>query len=159
MSKSLWDDDPRYDRDSQWFPHDVFSSLPPLIQMWPLRLSSKCSTDPRQTSWDLLHVVHQTPTRIPPSSPQANSRQEFNEQVWEVFSTYDTVHWIPTLGSLGRFTTKCNIPHKLQFMTQDSAQELIYRIWKKPNPGSSRSEFHFRFLCIRLDSQSVVCFS
>ncbi len=80
--------------------------------MFP-RLFLKGSTDPRQTPLDFLHVVHQTPVRIPPSVTSTNSRRKFHEKVWEVFSTYGTVPWIPFTGPLARFTTKFTIPHKL----------------------------------------------
>jgi hypothetical protein len=147
-----------YEQDSQWFPLDVFSKLSSLSQVIP-RLPLQGSTVPRQMTWDFLHMVHQTPVRITPICPQANSWKEFNEQVWEVFLTYDTVHWIPTTGPLARFTTKYNTHSKLfQFVTQVSVQDLICRILELPYPGFSRYEFHFRYLCFRLDSQSVFCF-
>ena len=39
------------------------------------------------------------------------------DQVWEVFSAYDAVHWIPTKDPLTRFTTKYNTHSKLfQFL-------------------------------------------
>jgi hypothetical protein len=74
-----------------------------LSQVFP-RLILKGSTDPRLTPLDFLPFVHQTPVFIPPWSPQANSRKEFHDQVWKVFSTYDVVHWIPATGPLARFT-------------------------------------------------------
>ena len=64
--------------------------------MFP-RFPLQVSTDPRQAPLDFLHVVHQTPVRIPPSSPQVNSRKEFNEHEWEVCLEYDAVHCIPKL--------------------------------------------------------------
>ena len=45
----------------------------------------------------------------------------------------------------------------LQFVGQDSAQELIIHIQDIHYTGFSRSEFHVRCLCIRLDNQRVVC--
>jgi hypothetical protein len=116
------------------------------------------STVSRRMALHFLHFVHQTPVRITPISPKSNSEKEFNEHVWEVFLEYE-VHWIPTTGSLPMFTTKYNTNSKLfQFVTQDSAQDLIYRIQDLPYPGFSRYEFHVCCLDIRLDSHSVVCF-
>ncbi len=88
---------------------------------------------------DFLHFVHQTPVRITPISPKANSRKKFNEHVWEIFLEYDVVHWLPTTGFLERFTTsKQDTNSKLfQFVVQDSAQDLMCRIQDLPYPGFS----------------------
>ena len=42
-------------------------------------------------------------------------------------------------------------------MSQDSVQELLYRIKTFPYPDVFRSEFHVRCLRIRFDTQGVVC--
>ncbi len=84
-------DDPCYEQDFQCFPLDVFLKLPSRILVTQ-RLHLQGSTDstvPRQMTLDFLHFFHQTPVRITLISPQTNSRKEFNEQVWEVFLTYD----------------------------------------------------------------------
>jgi hypothetical protein len=87
----------------------------------------------------------------PPNKHTCNDT--VREQVLEVFLTYDTVHWIPTTGPLSRFITKCHTPLLLlQFVSQCSAQELIYSSQDSPYQGFSRSEFLVRCLWIRLDS-------
>jgi hypothetical protein len=65
-----------------------------------LRLSVRISTEPRQMVFDFLFSAHQNPVRIPPSRPQDFLRKEFNDQLWDVFSTLDKVNWISTQDSL-----------------------------------------------------------
>ena len=108
-------DDPCHVQDSECAPCDVFSTSSPFSQGIP-RLVIRFSTELRQIPFDFLSSDHQNPVRIPPSRPQANSRKEFNDHLplWEVFSTYDVVNWIPTTVPLSRVTTKCHIPQYLK---------------------------------------------
>ena len=118
------------------------------------RLSLQGSTVPRQMTLDFLHFVHQTPVHITPISPQANSRKE---QVWEVFLAYDTVHWIPTTGSLqvqGLPQSTTPIPNSF-----NSWYKTVLSIQDLPYPGFSLYGFHFRCLWFRLDNQKCGLFS
>jgi hypothetical protein len=52
-----------------------------------------------------------------------------SKQVWEDFSAWDAVHWIPTTVPLASFNTKHNSHFKLfQCVSQHSTQDLIFRI-------------------------------
>jgi hypothetical protein len=137
-------DNPCYEKVSQWFPVDVFSKLSPLSLVIPrpghkvvftrfhrptsndIRFFTLCSPDPS------THHTHQ---------PTTNSRKE---QVWEVFLTYDTVHWIPTTGSLqvqGLPQSTTPIPNSF-----NSWYKTVLSIQDLPYPGFSRYGFHFRCL-------------
>ena len=61
---------------------------------------------------------------------------------------------------VGRLLTKHDILYPFfQLVSQDNAQDLIYRIRTLPYSGVSRSEFHVRCLRTRFVSQGVVCLS
>ena len=99
------------------------------------RLSIRVSTKPCQMSFDCPFSFPQIPVHTPPTSPQALSRKEVDDNWEEVSSASDVVNWTPTIGYLARLPTKHNIVNQV----------------------FCRFEVHIRYLRFRLDSQSLVC--
>ena len=85
-------DDPSYVQNTQCTPRDLFSSSPPFSQVFS-RLTTPFSTETRQMSFDFSSSAHQIPVRTQTTSPQAYSRKEFDDHLWEVLSSHDEVNW------------------------------------------------------------------
>ncbi len=99
----------------------------------------------------------QLPVRIPPTSLQALSRKEFDDN-WEEFSSASVVvHWTSSMGYLARLFFKHTFLHLIfQFASQGSVQELPIRNQDSPYQGFWRFEFHVRCPWFRFDIQSLV---
>jgi hypothetical protein len=98
----------------------------------PLRVSTK----PTQMFVVCPFSFLQLPVRIPPTSLQALSRKEFDDN-WEEFSSASVVvHWTSSTGYLVRIFFKHTCLHLiLHFASQGSVQELPIRNQDSPYQG------------------------
>ena len=115
---------------------NTFSTLSPFSQVLP-RLTIRFDTEPRQMSFDFLSSAAQNPVHVPPSSLQVYSRKEFNDQLWEVFSTHEMVNWIPTQVPFQGYPRSVTDIHHLlfQFVSQGNVLVLPTRNRKSPKQG------------------------
>ena len=124
-----------------------------MLSRLPIRVSTKSC----QMSFDCPFSSPQIPVRTPPTSPQALSRKEFDDNWEEVSSASDVVNWTPSTGYLARLPTKHAFVMNYQFISQGNVQELPIRNQDSLYQGFWRFEVQFRCLRFRLDSQSLVC--